>query len=316
MMADMFPRERLPRAIAFVNVGFVCGTGISLIAGGAVIALLAGMPDIRLPVFGLIRNWQLVFIIVGLPGILVGLLLVGTVKEPPRRGRIAGGEKPRFVPLKDVVRFWIENWKVYAPMFLGLAVSSIENSGTQAWRPAFFERTFGWAPAQIGLYTGLVAVLMAPFGLWLGTFLAEHFIKKGQDDGNMRVVALVYTCGVPFLVLGPLMPSPWLSLAFVAVGGIVGMASAPAFNAALQLVTPNEMRGQMTALYIFVFSVIGSGFGPTFIALITDYVLRDESQIRFALAGSAAIMGPLAAFIIWRGIKSYGAAYARSKAWD
>ena len=357
MMADMFPRERLPRAIAFLNVGFVLGGAISLIAGGAVIHLLSGVPDMQVPVIGLVRNWQLVFFFVGLPGILVGVLLMLTVPEPKRLAvaeapsdfkietktllipagifvaavvlqLVLGGPVWRslgggllaaafYVALpKQAFIYLFKNWRAYTPMFLGLGISTIETAGSQSWRPSFFQRTYGWAPQDIGYATGLSALLVAPVGLFLGTWLAEYFIKKGQNDGNMRVVALVYTFGFPFAVLAPLMPNPWVSLVLSAIGGIIGMASAPSFNAAMQLITPNAMRGQVTAIYIFIFAVIGTGFGPTFIALITDYLLHDENQLGYALSGSAAIMGPLSAVIIWIGLKSYGAAYARSKEWD
>jgi MFS family permease len=315
MMADMFPRERLPRAIAFLNVGFVVGTGVSLVAGGAVIHLLSGVPNFHVPVLGLVRNWQLVFFMVGLPGILVGALLMATVPEPARRGLRTASGKPPEIPLKRIVAYVIKNWHLYGPMFLGLAISSVETAGTANWRPAFFQRTYGWSAAQVGYVTGFTALALAPVGLFLGTWLSEYFAKKGRDDGNMRVVALVYTAGFPFAILGPLMPNPWLAVAFTGISGIVGMASAPSFNAALQLVTPNEMRGQVTALFLFIFTVVGSGFGPTFIALITDYVLPSEDLIRYAMAGSAAVMGPLAAWIIWRGVKPYGVAFNEAKAW-
>jgi len=312
MMADMFDRERLPRAIAFLNVGFVAGGGISLIAGGAVIHLLSGVPDLHVPVIGLVHNWQLVFFMVGLPGIIAGSLLL-TVREPKRRG-LKGGAPPK-IPLKTVVRYLLTHWRVYAPMFIGLGLSSIEAAGRATWGPAFYQRTFGWQPAQIGYTTGLISLACAPIGLVVGTWLAEHFLKKGQNDGHMRVVALAYTVGIPFSIAGPLMPNAWLALAMGAVAGIVGMVSAPSFNAAMQTITPNEMRGQVTALYLFVFSVIGSGIGPSLVAAVTDYALPSENLIKYAIAGTAAVMTPLSAAIIWWGVKAYGEAFKRSKEW-
>jgi hypothetical protein len=93
----------------------------------------------------------------------------------------------------------------------------------------------------------------------------------------------------------------------IAIGGAVPQ------NAALQSVTPNEMRGQVTALYLFVFAVIGGGIGPTFIAVFTDFVVGDERLLRYALSLSAAIMMPLAAWIMWSGVRPYGLAIAEVK---
>jgi MFS family permease len=77
-------------------------------------------------------------------------------------------------------------------------------------------------------------------------------------------------------------------------------------NAALQTVTPNRMRGQMTALFLFVFNVVGFGFGPTVIALITDYVFRDEARIGYSLVAATVVLGPLSAWALALGLKPYG----------
>jgi len=73
------------------------------------------------------------------------------------------------------------------------------------------------------------------------------------------------------------------------------------------------MRGQVTALYLFIFSVIGMGLGPSFIALFTDFVIGDEKLLRYALTVSAAIMMPIAAWIMWSGVRPYGEAIAAVK---
>jgi hypothetical protein len=70
----------------------------------------------------------------------------------------------------------------------------------------------------------------------------------------------------------------------------------------------------VTALYLFIFTVIGQGLGPVFIGVVTDFVVKDESMIKYGLAGTAAIMTPLAALIIWLGVKPYGKAIAEIKA--
>ena len=110
------------------------------------------------------------------------------------------------------------------------------------------------------------------------------------------------------------MPNPWVSLFCAGMTGLCGLAGAAPQNAAIQSVTPNQMRGQVTALYLFVFTVIGQGLGPSFISFFTDFVIRDESNIRLSMAVTAAFMTPIAALIIWLGVKPYGRAIAELKA--
>ncbi len=124
----------------------------------------------------------------------------------------------------------------------------------------------------------------------------------------------MYTITPIFAVLGPLSPNPWMAVAAAAMTALCGLAGAVPQNAALQSITPNAMRGRVTALYLFVFTVIGQGGGPIFIALVTNFLIKDQSQIRWAMAGTAAVMTPLAALIIWLGVKPYGRAIAQIKA--
>ncbi|HLY55908.1 MAG TPA: hypothetical protein VKS60_10155, partial [Stellaceae bacterium] len=96
--------------------------------------------------------------------------------------------------------------------------------------------------------------------------------------------------------------------------GVVNMSAmigAPSQNAALQLVTPGRMRGRVTALYLFMFTVVGSGIGPTFVATITQYVLGADDLLRYSLAISAAILGPSAVTVLWLGVRPYGREIAR-----
>jgi hypothetical protein len=293
-----------------LQLGFVGGLGISLLLGAFVIQMLLGIDAVTIPGTSIvIRNWQLVFIIVGVPGLLVAALMT-TVAEPPRRGRTVVLKKA--MPLRNVLRYLFQNWKLYAPQFFGLAVSAIESSGVRAWQPVFFQRTYDWSAQKTGMVLGTAFIIAAPFGLWAATRLTEHFAKT-RDDANMRTVAIAYTLSPIFAIAGPLMPNPWLAVVCAALAIMIGVGGAVPQNAALQSVTPNEMRGQVTALYLFVFSVIGGGLGPTFIAVFTDFVIGDEKLLRYALAVSAAIMMPLAAWIMWSGVRHYGAAIGQVK---
>jgi MFS family permease len=303
MIADFFPREKLNRAISVLQIGFAGGTALALIFGGLVIGAVASTPPIHWA--GLvIRSWQLVFILIGAPGLIMALLMRFTVQEPPRRGASMQG-RTKAVPFSAVLAFLRDNWKVYLPLMLGLAIGGIENAGTLQWRPAFFQRTYGWSPMQIGVVNGFVTLPMMLLGVALGAWLNERLAKK-YDDANLRTVVIALVLALPFQVFGPLMPSPWLALASGGLSLMATFMAAAPQNAALQSITPGEMRGQVTALYLFVFTVIGQGLGPPFIAVINDLILKNEDMIRYAMAGSAAVMSPLALIVIWLGVRPFG----------
>lgn len=307
MISDLVPRHHMPRAFAIYQLGISAGQSGALIIGGLLIALLAGMPAIELPAGIVIKDWHAVFLLCGFPGLLLALVMFLTIDEPVRRGRKVKGN----VPIKDVVRFIGSNWRIYLPMLLSIAIGSIESFGMIVWRPAFFERTYGWGPEIVGPMLGVSMLISIPIGLALGAAIAEYFVRRGRPDAMLRVCFISQMASLPLTIAMPLMPGPWLAFGMGMLASIAGAMSAPGQNSAIQIITPNEMRGQINAVYLFSISVIGGGLGPTAIALITDFVFVDESMLRYSMALFGAIVGPIGALLIWLAMKPYGAAVSR-----
>src|SRR5450631_3397820 len=139
MLSDLFPPAKLPRAIGFLQLGFIGGNALGIFLGGLLLTLVAARPDTHW--MGLtIHGWQWVLMVVGAPGfVIAGLLLLA--KEPPRRGVTA--QSPA-VPMQAVLREIWTRRAVYLPLFIGLAFSATEFLGLGVWRPAFLARTYGW----------------------------------------------------------------------------------------------------------------------------------------------------------------------------
>ena len=81
-----------------------------------------------------------------------------------------------------------------------------------AWRPAFYERTYGWSPQQIGPLLALSLAISVPISLTTGTWLAERMNRKGHADAMVHVCFLTQALSAPFAIAGPLMPDPYLAL--------------------------------------------------------------------------------------------------------
>jgi MFS family permease len=315
MLADLFPPARLPRAISVLNFGFVAGNAMASLLGAAAIQMVSALPPLSVPVVGALRPWQLVFMMVSIPGFLVAALFT-TLREPVRRGRVAVADGAvRSMPIRDVVGFMRANGRTYGPMFLGLAFNATMYFGIQSWAAAFFQRTYGWSPAHFGFVQGIVLLVVQPIGLMLGSALAERWARQGRTDANLRVTFLAFALASPAAALFPLMPTASLSMVVFAVLQFVAMLSPGPQNAALQIITPNQMRGQVTALYLFVFNIVGIGTGSTVLAFVTDHVFGNEAQLRYAMTTVAAIMGPISAAIIWSGLKPYVGSVLRSRSW-
>ena len=313
LLADSFPPAKLPKAIAFMNFGFTTGSALATLLGAALIAALSKLQVIHLPLVGDVKPWQFVFILLSLPDIFLGILTLTAVKEPVRRGVVAGTTRSA-PPLREVLGYLWTRRAAFGPMFLGLAINSVA-MGAAAWAAPFYQRTYGWSPVQYGVYSGFAMLLVAPFALAFGGWLAGHWAQRGRDDANMRVVVLASCLHAPFAMIYALMPSPYLALLFSSASAVLTLIGTGPQNAALQVILPNPMRGQVTALYLFLFTMVGFGISPTVVALITDFVFHDEMKLRYSIALLQFVLAPAAAWVFWRGLKAYGAAVAETKGW-
>jgi MFS family permease len=306
MIADAVPREKLPRAFAIQSAGVAGGAALSLLIGGVLYGLLVDIPPTHVAGIGVIHNWQLVFMMVGIPGLLVACLMMLTVPEPRRRG--AGTRRPGGYPLREVLALVKRQGALHVPLLSGMLLLAIMTSGFGAWMPAFYERTYGWGPEVVGPMLGGVSLFTSITGLILGAKLAEWFGKR-RADANLRVLFIAHLLSQPLLIIMPLMPSPWLALGCAAISGVFGVMGGPGFSAAIQITTPNEMRAQVNVMYAASITAIGGTLGPTLIGFLTDYVAGSEGNLRYVLVAVKLLFGPLAVFMIWKALAPYGRLY-------
>jgi MFS family permease len=313
LVGDLFPRERLPRASALLMIGSILGPALGLLTSAYLLNRFLPMGPVATP-FGVIRGWQVIFIIVGLPGLLVSLLVALTLKDPARRvipNQIQGEPMRRrwwgpFVALQDygiAISYMRLHWRVFAPLFGALIIVSFAG-GTMQWMPIFYERTFGWGPARVAGLMGASAVIVMPIGLVVGVIVAERFAKT-RDDAAMRVNLIGRLLMLP-TVFSVLMPNPWLAFALGLFGQFGLGFFTPSQNAAMLTVVPAEHRGKVSALYWFVYSVMGVALAPLITSLFTDYVFRDESRIGWAIFIPSAIFVPLSLIVVSTGVKPFG----------
>ncbi|MAW81882.1 MAG: hypothetical protein CMI63_16730 [Parvularcula sp.] len=314
IITDSFPPEKLPRAFAINSLGFIAGAGISNLAGGAIITAATAVGVINLPFLGELKPWQLVFILVGLPGFIVAAMMA-TVEEPKRKGQLKqSGGKAKAIPIREIFGYLKQERRTYAPMFMSLAVKVLLSYGAVLWLPALFIRTHDWTAAKIAFVLGMLSLITAPLGLWLGSTISERWAKAGRNDAYMRLVLYASIGLMPFAIAYPLVDNAWLAIVLYGFNTFIASIGIAPGNAALQVVTPAEMRGQVRALYQFVFNVVGYAAGPLVIALFTDYLFGAEDQLRYSMALLACILAPTACLVTWIGVKPYGESYARAMA--
>jgi MFS family permease len=317
LISDYFRPELRSTAISVYSMGIYLGAGLSFIVGGVVIKLTSGQEDFVIPLLGAVRAWQLVFFLVGLPGLLVAALML-VIREPARKGlhRAKGGDDG--TPTTSSAMLWSyfrDNRMTLGCLDVGAALVALNGYGAYAWIPTFLGRRFAWSPGQTGVVFGSIVAVAGTLGIVAGGRLADSLRMRGRDDANLLVALLAAVAGIPFVVAFPLAPTATWSLVFLTP--VVFFASMPfgVAPAAIQQMMPNRMRSQASALYLFVVSLIGMGIGPSLVAALTDHIFGKEN-IGYSLlcVGVCSYVG--AGILLYLGLKPYRRSLEYVKEWS
>lgn len=311
MLADLFPRDKLTTAMAIYGIGATVGSGTALLIGGAIVSFVSSLGTISLPWLGEIRPWQGVFFLVGIPGALLGLLIF-TVPEPIRRGRRETlknqGILARYAGL---FKFMGEHPRFFTLHYIGFTFAAAITTGGVSWYPVHLSREFGWQASEIGAALG-TALMVAGIVAKLTTGrIADFMYQRGYRDAQMRWYGLCMLIATPIGLYATLSGSAWV---FV-IGIAVFMTLIGAFQAcsmtALNLVTPNELRGSGIAVFNTVAGMVGGGLGPVLVA--TGSTIGGESSIGTGLAIMMIVCCPLGALALLSGLGAMRRAMAQAE---
>jgi MFS family permease len=198
---------------------------------------------------------------------------------------------------RNVLTYMGLNWRAYAGLIAGLCFASLMWNGVAAWIPTHFIRQFGWTPTQVGLRYGLVLMVFGTCGILCGSWVSGRLQDRGWTDANVRVGMISALAALPFGVVAPLLPNAAASLSVFACYLFAGAMPYGAAAAAFQHITPNRMRGQVSAIYLFWLNLAGIGLGPTLVAGISQWVFGGDMGISRAIATDVAIAAPLSALL-------------------
>lgn len=308
LLSDYFSRKRRALAISVYALGYPIGSGLALIVGAILLKKFTAQGPMTLPVLGTLAPWQMVFVMVGLPGLIVAAL-IATIREPVRRD-LAKGHAGGAMPLSVGFAYIRARWPLFTMLFFSNALIAMLAIGVSIWYPTFLIRTYHLTTEQVGFYYGTVMLVCGVIGTLTGGWLSGRMMVRGQADANMRIVIAATVLKAVPLIVGPLMPTPALALGFMAVGTLIGQATQGVILAAIQDVTPNQLRGQVTALMLLGVNLIGMGLGASFIAAITDFGFKDEGAIRYSIVIAGAVLLPSIVALVVAGMPSYRRALA------
>ncbi|MHB9880632.1 MFS transporter [Pacificimonas sp. ICDLI1SI03] len=302
IISDYFRREERSRAISLYMAGPYLGAGLAFLVGGALVAYLQDIGDVTIPSVGTFAPWQMTFLLVGAPGLLFILLML-TVKEPPRRDLLVS-TGPEQKDSKSAMRFMAARWKGFGILILG-STCNFAMSTLTLWNVPLFERVWGWDVLAIGAVTGIFYFTAGPLGTALALW-ASKGLGRGTELGAFRTLMLGLCITIPASALYPIMPMAEMALVLMFLAFIGKSAATAGGPAALQLITPGEMRSRAVAIFNTIITLIGPLLGPPIIGAVTDWT-GNPAMIGAVLSGFVISIGVPTLIIMYFGQKHYGA---------
>jgi MFS family permease len=311
MISDYFPPERRAKPMGVFIMGATLGSALVMFAGGAFVTYLTTQNVTWIMPWGqVLKPWQIAFVCAGLPGFLVTAMVLVFLREPPRRGMLQSAVdgavvRPKSVPVKDVVAYLASHRKVYLPIFVGFGLVLMWHMGKTLWAPTYLIRTFGWTAKEAGIALGIIALCFTSTGALSGGWLADKLARRGYKDAHLRAAFTGTIIGLPFAVVATVVNDATIAMLLFAPTYYFGSFPFALAPAAISTITPNQLRGQLTALYLFVVNLLGFGAGPAFIGWVTDHVFRDEKLVGYSISLTAALAVPVALLLMWRAMGTY-----------
>lgn len=298
LLTDRFPATHAARAIGLFQSGIFVGSALALIMGGQLLTLAAQLPA---PLSEM-APWRAVFIVAGLPGLAIALAMLFVHDG---RRTVSGPASRSASSMQSAVGYVRGHFRVLGLFILGATGITILAYGVGAWAPSVLIRVHGFTQAQAGLTLGLANLICGPAGVVLSAWALDRARKRGQSSAPATLL----------IVCGALLGLATLGFALAPDSASVTVLSAililtqslpyGIISAALAALAPQQLRGQIVALYLLVSNLAGLTLGPLIVATLTDRVFGDPAMVYASLALLPLVVVPLALiplFGCWRAL--------------
>lgn len=277
ILADLFPLNKRATALAIYSCGVPVGILIGLAIGGWINETF---------------DWRVAFMVVGLPGLILAIIILTTVKEPLRKTAQPDARPNMFVVIRTI-------WGIrsFRNLSVATAFHVFSAYAVLQWHPAFMIRTFEIGTAQVGLYLGLLIGVCSALGTFLGGMFADMF-GKVNPRWYAWLPAIEIAITIPFYAAAYFSPTFEQALIFLVVPTLLSNAFTGPIFGTVQTLAPPHMRATAAAFLLFVIAVVGQGLGPQAVGILSD-VLRPEvgnDSLRWAM--SIVVLSKI--FATWR----------------
>jgi MFS family permease len=277
LLGSVTPQRQLGRSIVVFLMGATVGNSIALLGGGWILHHIGATAPL-LPGLGRITPWRALFLLAAVPGVALAVL-VARIREPVRAVSVV----PPWSALKAVSSLLYTNRSAYMPVTISTACIIVLSQTQAAWVPLFYARAFHLEPGEAAMTVGLLFLVTAPAGQWLGGLLIDHLRARGIAAAPHFVQAACAILCIPAAIIFCTSTHIAGSEAAYTVFNLLVFAATPSGLTAWQLLTPERSQGLIVALLVAIVTLIGVGAGPVVVGALTDRLFGDEAGLGGAL---------------------------------
>lgn len=297
ILADLYPPQQRATALAIFSMGVNLGIMIGFFAGGWIAE---------------VYGWRIAFITAGLPGLLIALIVVMTLREPPRglSEPVKHDDASPKPAAWDVMRFmWSQ--KAWRYLLIACCINVFLGYGMVIWTPAFLMRSHEMSIGNVGTILALMQGLLGGLGAFAGGFFTDYMAKK-DVRWSTWIPGLSIVVSLPLLALFWVIEPTWLAFVIYILPAFLGTVYLGPTFALTQSLVPVGMRAMAAAILLFIINIIGLGFGPQAVGFVSDLLnpMFGDDSLRYALLAGTPI-GILVGVFYWVSAKYLKADLAR-----
>ncbi|OJY49688.1 MAG: hypothetical protein BGP17_16290 [Sphingomonas sp. 67-41] len=280
IISDLYGPSERATAQAIYATGVNVGLMIAFFAGGWIADAY---------------GWRAAFVAAGVPGLLLTLLAMAVLRDPPRPAPVQS-------PSPTAARLgFLWRQRSYRYIVLGTAMSAFSGYGITAFVPAFLIRSHGMGSTEVGLTFALIVGLGGGLGTYASGRFADIAARRGGIHRNLLAPAIAAVISIPFWVPFFLAGNVAIAIAAAVIPVSLSAAFIGPCIATIQTITPPAMRARAAAIQLFVGNLIGLGLGPLVIGVLSDLLrpVFGADSLRYAMfAGVAAAAASIPFYLV------------------
>lgn len=284
IIADYFKPKSRANALGIFAMGVTIGGALANAFGGPI----AGMTDETVVSFfasigigdiheqlgwGQNFGWRFAFIALGLPGVIIALILLFTVKEPPRGySDPPGTQRVQKASITETLKE-LGTKPTFWTMSLGAALVALVGYGLFGFQAPMMQRLHGMSPGTFALQYGVPLSLISAVGTFLGGYLAETLTPRSTSAVAWLPAAGVLLA-IPLYIWGFYLEPGTMQLIVWGLGAMAHYSYLGAQYTIGQGVVSQRSRASAIAILLFIIALIGNGLGPQIVGILSDMFMK------------------------------------------